>query len=661
MFNMPILAAGAGNAALVSFTIYIVFVFILAWLANRQQAGRSFMNEYFLGSRNLGLWAFAFTYAATSASGGSFMGFPSLIYSHGWVLALWIGGYVVVPLVAIGLIAKRLNQIARKSGSITVPELMRKRLGCTTVGNVGTLLLVFFQFFFLLAQFKAGAMIMTTLLDDVEAFHTAAKVIDDWTDPIPWIGAAKGTYLLCLLVFAVSVVAYTAWGGFRAVVWTDVMQGVIMGLGVVIMLGFVLMQLGGLGNATKEIARQIPPLKGAATLNLSTTQSQETLLKEGVWIELPEAHNATHRIHLRTSERAVIDAGQVTARIAEKEKAEKTNNATHIPVIQLLTPVENTIELKSIKRELDEQDLPPLKDSVQGQFKPYNFGGNQPGTYVSAPGPHADKAMGFLPLLMAICYFTFWPFAGSGQPSYMARQMAFRDTATLRHSIIFVMVYFTLIYFPLIIIFTAGRVLLPGWEIASDRIMPEMATFLTSSAGVPWLAGLLVAAPFAAVMSSVDSFLLLVSSSVVRDVYQQNINPDADERTMKKISYGTTVVVGALAMLAMLNPPDFLQDLIVFGSGGLGASFLMPVIFTLYWPRLTARACVAGMLSGGGTMGVLYLIGYFVHGKFGEYALLGLHPFVWSVAISTLVIIVINQTAKPTDEALVEKYFGKPA
>ena len=54
---------------------------------------------------------------------------------------------------------------------------------------------------------------------------------------------------------------------------------------------------------------------------------------------------------------------------------------------------------------------------------------------------------------------------------------------------------------------------------------------------------------------------------------------------MKKVTYWTTVGVGALAMLAMLNPPQFLQDLIVFGSGGLGASFLMPVILTLYWPR----------------------------------------------------------------------------
>ncbi|MCS5562704.1 MAG: hypothetical protein NZ728_00500, partial [Oleiphilaceae bacterium] len=271
----PLIASIAGNSALISFAVYMVIVFVLAGLANRQQKGRSFMNEYFLGSRNLGMWAFAFTYAATSASGGSFMGFPSLIYTHGWVLALWIGGYVVVPLVSIGLIAKRLNQVARKSGSITVPEMMRKRLGSTTVGNVGTILLIFFQFFFLLAQFKAGAMIMTTLLNDVEVFQQTASAIDRVTDPIPWIGKADGDYLLCLMVFAVSVIAYTAWGGFRAVVWTDVMQGIIMGLGVIIMLALVLIQLGGLGKATQEIARQTPPLKGAATLQLAKRAADE--------------------------------------------------------------------------------------------------------------------------------------------------------------------------------------------------------------------------------------------------------------------------------------------------------------------------------------------------------------------------------------------------
>ena len=179
------MAEGTGNAALVSFCIYTAGVFVLAWLASRKREGMSFMNEYFLGSRNLGLWAFAFTYAATSASGGSFMGFPAKIYTYGWVMALWIGGYIVVPLVAIGLISKRLNQVARKSGSITVPELMRKRLGSATVGQVATVLLVFFQFFFLLAQFKAGAKIMTTLFGDVGVFVASKEAVESIIQPLP--------------------------------------------------------------------------------------------------------------------------------------------------------------------------------------------------------------------------------------------------------------------------------------------------------------------------------------------------------------------------------------------------------------------------------------------------------------------------------------------
>ena len=128
---------------------------------------------------------------------------------------------------------------------------------------------------------------------------------------------------------------------------------------------------------------------------------------------------------------------------------------------------------------------------------------------------------------------------------------------------------------------------------------------------------------------------------------------------MKKVTYYTTVAVGVLAMLAVLNPPQFLQDLIVFGSGGLGASFLMPVILTLYWPRLTPGATVAGMLTGGGMMAIFYVIGYFVNGKFSGYELFSLHPFIWSVAASALVMFVVGKHSRPTDPKLVEKYFGK--
>ena len=70
----PILAQSGSNAALLTFMVYTGAVFVLAGIANRLLKGRDFLNEYFLGSRGLGVWAFALTFAATSASGGSFTG-----------------------------------------------------------------------------------------------------------------------------------------------------------------------------------------------------------------------------------------------------------------------------------------------------------------------------------------------------------------------------------------------------------------------------------------------------------------------------------------------------------------------------------------------------------------------------------------------------------
>ncbi|MFP6692989.1 MAG: hypothetical protein VB875_08230, partial [Pirellulales bacterium] len=166
----PVLAQGTSNAALITFFVYTMCVFGLAYLSNRLLQGKGFLSEYFLGSRRLGVWAFALTFAATSASGGSFTGFPSKIYTHGWVLGLWIGSYIVVPICAMGLLGKRINHVARISGAITVPDVLRDRFGSAKFGLLAVLLIVFFMSFNLVAQFKAGSLILKTLLNGVEFF-----------------------------------------------------------------------------------------------------------------------------------------------------------------------------------------------------------------------------------------------------------------------------------------------------------------------------------------------------------------------------------------------------------------------------------------------------------------------------------------------------------
>ena len=599
--------AGTTNTALISFGVYLLGVFFLAWLSSRVREKKEFVGEYFLGSRNLGLWAFALTFAATSASGGSFMGFPSLIYTHGWVLALWIASYMVVPIVGMGLLGKRMNRLARQSGAVTIPDIIKARFKSDAVGMIATLLILFFMFFYLLAQFKAGSKIMTTLLQDVPVYQSTVAAVGDAIDGLPWVGGAEPDYVLCLLVFSFSVIVYTAFGGFRAVVWTDVMQGVVMGAGVIILLILTLGQVGGLSKATEQLKEMTPPENGTGFITLGQSADEDTTLPKGTWLRL-------------------TDGG--IARLAEQVRLSKGKTETEAKLLRITTPA-----------EVERIEPTQLGFAVSTSFTPKEangYGAGRKGVYVSAPGPHPDKEDGFLNVWVAVSFFFFWAFGSAGQPSNMVRLMAFNGTNVLRKAMLSISIYFTVIYLLLVVIFCCGRILLPGMEIDSDRIMPELAATVTSSAGVPWLAGLLLAAPFAAVMSSVDSFLLMVSSSVVRDIYQNRVNPDASEQRLKKLSYLVTAVVGILAMLAVLNPPEYLQDLIVFATSGLAGCFLMPVLLGLYWPGMTARGAIAGMLGGLGCHLGLYLIGWFVNGKFASYQLLEFNPFIWAILVSGL-------------------------
>ncbi|MCA9218135.1 MAG: hypothetical protein KDB27_33935, partial [Planctomycetales bacterium] len=233
------------------------------------------------------------------------------------------------------------------------------------------------------------------------------------------------------------------------------------------------------------------------------------------------------------------------------------------------------------------------------------------------------------------------------------RLMAFKDTRTLRRSIVAVAFYFSFIYFSLVIVFCTARVLMPGGEDDADRIMPDFAVFTTEQAGMPWLAGLLLAAPFAAVMSSVDSFLLLVSSSLVRDIYQRMINPGASEQRLKSVTYCGTIGIGVAATLGSIFPPPYLQDLIVAASAGLSSTFLVPIVIALYWKRMNATGAMLGMLSGFASQLVLMSTGW----DKMMVERLGIQSFLFNVAVSIVFVVAGSLMTSPPKKELVDRYF----
>jgi Na+/proline symporter len=243
----------------------------------------------------------------------------------------------------------------------------------------------------------------------------------------------------------------------------------------------------------------------------------------------------------------------------------------------------------------------------------------QDASLVYGPGPE-----NYLPLGMAFSFFLMWTLMGAGQPSTMVRLMSFKDAASNRRATGLLALYMLLTYLSLLVIFICARAIFPseylhdaGSEALGepDSIMPAMARRLTRDLeGGAFLGGLLLAAPYAAIMSTVAAFLLMISSSLVRDLYQRVINPDVSTRTIKRISYAATALVGALVMFGALNPPAFLQYIIVFSGTALGCSFLVPMLLTLYWRRATRQGILAGMLGGSLTVASLYVLGWIDHG-----------------------------------------------
>src|SRR5688572_3349808 len=169
--------------------------------ANRAAAKGGFLEGYFLGNRGLGSWSMALT--ATVMSGGTFMGFPSLVYKFGWVVALWIASYMVVPICTFAVLGKRMGQLSRETGAITLPDLLRERFQSPALGMAASAMMIFILSFSLVAQFKGGAIILQKVLPAMPGLTDAA-----WK-----VGDKSPVFIYGLIIFTLVVVSYTVYGG----------------------------------------------------------------------------------------------------------------------------------------------------------------------------------------------------------------------------------------------------------------------------------------------------------------------------------------------------------------------------------------------------------------------------------------------------------------
>jgi SSS family solute:Na+ symporter/sodium/pantothenate symporter len=156
-------------------------------------------------------------------------------------------------------------------------------------------------------------------------------------------------------------------------------------------------------------------------------------------------------------------------------------------------------------------------------------------------------------------------------------------------------------------------------------------------------------APFGAVMATVSSYLVVIASGLVRDIYQRFVNPQATVREVKRLSYVAMVLVGVVAVLANINPVEYLQAIVVFAGSGGAVAFLIPLLMACYWRRATAAGALAGMLVGTSVQLLLYGVRW-IEGSFRPYLLFGLEPLVWGIAASLVASVTVSLLTKPPDE-----------
>ncbi|WP_209124800.1 sodium/proline symporter PutP [Alkalihalobacillus sp. BA299] len=118
----------------------------------------------------------------------------------------------------------------------------------------------------------------------------------------------------------------------------------------------------------------------------------------------------------------------------------------------------------------------------------------------------------------------------------------------------------------------------------------------------PWVAGFLLAAILAAIMSTIDSQLLVSSSALAEDFYKGIIRKDASQKELVWVGRIGVIIIAFISILLAYNPNNSVLNLVGYAWAGFGAAFGPLIILSLFWKRMTRNGALAGMVTGGVTV-----------------------------------------------------------
>jgi sodium/proline symporter len=476
-----------------TFIVYLIGMLAIGYIAYKRTSSSS---DYFLGGRSLGPWPAALSAGASDMSGWLLLGLPGYAYAAG-IEAFWLAiGLLVGTWANWQFSAKRLRTYSITTGALTIPEFLSRRFNDNSklIQTIAAFFILLFFLFYTSSGLVAGGKLFETVFG-----------LD---------------YSVAVVVGTVCVVSYTLFGGFLAVSWTDLVQGLLM----------------------------------AAAL--------------------------------------------------------------------LIVPIA----------------------AMQGGF-------DQLGSDMAAINPELltlwNDAKGEPLSAIAIISLLAWGLGYFGQPHILARFKASRSNKDLTTARRIAVIWTGISMFGAMLVGAVGLVYIQnnaGGTLADGE---KIFMVLVNAMFHPVIAGILLAAILAAIMSTADSQLLVSSSALAEDFYKQIIKPDATSEQVVAVGRYGVIALSVIALLLAFDPDSSVLGLVSYAWAGFGAAFGPAMLLSLYWDKMNRNGALAGIVVGGVTI---------VAWKQLSGGWFDVYEIVPGVLLSTIAIVVVSKLTGEPDQKVVEQH-----
>jgi solute:Na+ symporter, SSS family len=231
-----------------------------------------------------------------------------------------------------------------------------------------------------------------------------------------------------------------------------------------------------------------------------------------------------------------------------------------------------------------------------------------------------------------------------GMPQLLIRFYSIKDAKMLRLGVVIVTLGASVALLP----YLSGaiaRVLVPGVS-SPDQAIPALAGLVLND----WGGALFLAGVVAAGMSTFAGVLIIISSSLVRDVWivglGRSLSPALEVRAGRLMS----LAVGVISLLIALKPPALVLVLTAFSWAVIASTNLWPLLFGIYWKRTSPKATLASMVAGTAAALLWMILSNRLPAPWS-----GIHGFIVGVAVGLVVIVLGSLIGKPAPRDAIER------